>query len=243
MSKKTSTIEKKTFVGLVIQKLANTGHKDLTSRITAKSDNLDVEYKTAQRYARDYIYVNSGEQDKLRTELEELVKQQAADTITESEAEAPVEVEASTKIMIGEVEYDIEDVEAALAVYENGGCAADVYDCRASEMCHWLVGIDDGIINGTIAEAKLFISTIDNYCDKLRDLIAEKAKIELKEHLQQIRELETVLDKSEIENIWLDVATEGGELITTPFSAETNTKVVDLPNVEELEPSNTVIAL
>ena len=235
MTKATSVIQKKTFIGLVINKLANTGHKNLTNRIEAKSNNLDMQYKTAQRYARNYIYINSGEQAKLLSELSELVKQQAADTITESEAEAPVEVEASTKIMIGEVEYDIEDVEAALAVYENGGCAADVYDCRASEMCHWLVGIDDGIINGTIAEAKQFISTIDNYCDKLRDLIAEKAKIELKEHLQQIRELESVLDKSEVEDIWLEVGTEKGELITTPYSRETALTPVDkLPNAVAL---------
>ena len=239
MSKVTSKIEKETFIGLVINKLANTGHKDLTSRIRAKSD-LKVRYKTAQRYAREYIYVRSGEQEKLLKELRKLVEQQADVPVvatTESEAEAPVEVEAPTKILIGEVEYYIEDVEAAMAVYENGGCAAEMFDSRVSEMCHWLVAIDDGKLNGTIAQAKQFINIMDDYCEKLRDLIAARAKKELKEHLQQVKELESVLDRTEVDDIWLEVGTEKGELIITPFSEQPNQLV------PVVEPINTLAAL
>lgn len=235
MTKVTSKIQKKTFIGLVIRKLANTGHKDLTSRITAKSDNLDVEYKTAQRYARDYIYVNSGEQAKLLTELEELVKQQAADTITESESEAPAPT-TSPHVDTGVEELDPDEDLAYLDEKMKLYFADEVW------MVNWIRGIDNNEMIGTVKEAKEFISIIDRYTDKLQTMMVKHTKAHLKDLLHQVKECETVLDRSEIEDIWLEVCTEGGELIITPFSAETTTQVVEQLSqvVPVVEPSNTV---
>lgn len=239
MTKRTTQLEKKTFIGLVINKLANTGHKDLTSRITAKSDNLDVQYKTAQRYARDFIYVSSGEQEKLYKELEELVKQQAVDTTTESEAKAPVPAKSP---QVG-AEVEELDPEKELACLDE---KMQLYFADKVWMVNWIRGIDNNEMVGTVMEAKEFISTLDRYADKLQAMIVEYTKAQLKDLLYQVKECETVLDKSEVEYIWLEVGTEDRELVVTPYSREiASTPVHKLPNpVEpEVEPSNTVIAL
>ena len=228
MTKITSKIQKKTFIGLVINKLADTGHKDLTSRITAKSANLDVEYKTAQRYARNYIYVNSGEQAKLLSELSELVKQQAADTITESEAEAPAPT-TSPHVDTGVEEPNPDEDLAYLDEKMNLYFADEVW------MVNWIRGIDNEEMVGTVKEAKEFISTLDRYTDKLQAMIVEHTKAQLRDLLHQVKECETVLDKSEVEDIWLEVGTEKGELITTPYSRETASQVVEPINVSNNE--------
>ena len=53
--------------------------------------------------------------------------------------------------------------------------------------------------------------------------------------MKQVKECEEVLDRTEIEDIWLEVGTEKGELVVTPYSRETGTPV--------LNPSYTVEAV
>lgn len=283
MTKRTTTLEKKTFIGLVINKLANTGHNDLIHRIEAKSNNLGVEYKTAQRYARDYIYVRTGEQEKLFKDLEELMKKQV---LIESEAEAPsgttkAEKEAYVGLVIeklrekGTFTSSIKKIEnkrndldlqyktaqkfahqwlndlkldtnaTSVALVEKP--VAPVKDTVPPEpylkLASWFVAIDKGLINGTVSEAKEFISTIDGYTDKLQTLVVDQTKAQLKVLLQKVKECESVLDKSEVENIWLEVGTENSELVVTPYSREIAlTPVQKLPSPVEsdVEPSSSV---
>ena len=99
----------------------------------------------------------------------------------------------------------------------------------------WLRAIDEGTVNGTVQEAKQFISSLDGYTDKLQTLVVEQTKLLLKNLLQQVKDCEAVLAKEEIEDIWLEVGTEKGELVVTPYSRETVTPV--------LNPSYTVEAV
>lgn len=293
MTKRTSQIEKKTFIGLVINKLADNGFKELTSRITAKSGKLDVQYKTAQRYARDYIYTIPGGQEKLLKELEALMKKQV---ITESEAEAPALTNAQKKAYIGSViekfrekggftstikkienkENDLDlqykttqdfanrwlndlkqETEASPVSMVEAPVTPPVDDIQPVEtfwatpdavpylkLADWLHAIDNNMINGTIKEAREFISTIDGYADKLQALVVKRAKEQLKNLLREVKGCEAVLDKAEVENVWLEVATEKGELTVAPFSfsADTATHVVEMPitDAPEVEQSNTV---
>lgn len=251
MSKKTTLFEKQAFISLTIKKLREKDFKQLAKKISSNKKGLDVQYRTAQRYARDWLNVNLSVPD-YKEVTEQFYKELAAlsgadqvnelESFTEESASAPtIEVEDDHK-----TSEPVKNVESTIKPVDDAQPVPALWNTPEAapylKLASWLVAIDKGLINGTVTEAKKFISTIDGYSDKLQALMVNQTKQRLRDLLREVKECESVLDKAEIEDIWLEVATEGSELITTPFSAETNTKVVDLPNVEELEPSNTVIA-
>lgn len=222
MTKKTSTLEKKTFIGLVIRKFSEMGtFESSIKKIENKKFDLDLEYKTAQRYARNCLFSKTEDKEQFYRELNALMKQHAGastDSITVEEAEAPVTVPAS-ETPVTPVN-DTKPVSAFWATPE-----AQPYLGLAS----WLVAIDRGTINRTIKEAKEFISTIDGYTDKLQALVVTQSKEQLRTLLRQVKECEAVLDRSEIENIWLEVSTEtGNELIVKPYSRENGGETTQL---------------
>lgn len=310
MTKRTFQSEKKTFIGLVINKLANTGHKDLTSRITAKSDNLDVGYKTAQRYARTWLHVNikdpackeqteqfhkvwicleslhvkvntlrrkgdshyytTGWIKRVLPRVEEIASEMYFDStisfkrgiedfsryvwqddqLNDYAKELAEELETAEIIKEYEAEAPATEIETPVKPVDNAQPVTALWDTPEAapylKLASWLVAIDQGQINGTITEAKKFISTIDDYTYKLQALMVKQAKDQLKNLLRQVKECEVVLDRTEVENVWLEVGTENCELVVTPYSREiASTPVHKLPNPVEAEvvPSNTVMAL
>lgn len=252
MSKRTTLLEKQAFISLTIKKLRENGDKKSAKKVSSNSKGLDVQYKTAQRYARELLHVNlsvpayKGTTEQFYNELAALT---GADQVNELESFTEEFASAPTIEVDDELETSepVKKVESPAKLVDDAQPVPAHWDKPDAEpylkLASWLVAIDKGQINGTVTEAKEFISTIDGYADKLQALVVKQAKEQLKNLLRQVKECEAVLDKAEVENIWLEVGTERGELIVTPFSAETTTRVVELPITEapEVEQSNTVV--
>ncbi len=252
MSKKTTLLEKQAFISLTIKKLREKDFKHLAKKVSSNRKGLDVQYKTAQRYAREWLHVNlsvPGYKEATEQFYNELAALTGADQVNELEsftdesASAPtieVEDDHKTSEPVKNVESPIKPVDDAQPVPAlwNTPEAAPYL-----KLASWFVAIDKGLINGTVSEAKEFISTIDGYTDKLQTLVVDQTKAQLKVLLQKVKECESVLDKSEVENIWLEVGTENSELVVTPYSREIAlTPVQKLPSPVEsdVEPSSSV---
>lgn len=209
MTKKRNEIEKKTFIGLVVNKLVTGGYRNFATTVE-KQNSLDKHYKSAQRIARERLRVKTNDPsckastEQFYQELEILMKGQPETS-----------VEASTAIKT-------DDVEVTPYKYQ---WAVD-----------WFNSIDNGTIFGTVGEAKQFISKVDRCCEKLQLLMVEQAKKDLKALLLQVWELETVLDKSDIESVWLEVAEEKGKLVVEPFT------IIKESQTAQFELTNSVVA-
>jgi len=195
MSKKTSKKEKTTFIGLVINKLVASGYKNFAATVE-KQNSLDKQYKSAQRIARERLRVKTNDPsckastEQFYQELETLMK--------------------------GDPKASVAALTVTDAVIKTGD--VEVTPCKYQWAVDWLNSIDNGTIFGTVSEAKQFISKVDKCCERLQLLMVEQAKKDLKALLLQAWELETVLDKLDIESVWLEVTEEKGKLVVEPFS-------------------------
>ena len=230
MTKVTSDLEKKTFVGLVINKFTEMRTFKSTIKRIEHKEGLDLQYKTAQRYARQWLGVKLNDPatkektDEFYKELHELMKEQPAEPVKATPVKASTK--ASTVETITEAEAPVPDAQPAQTFWATPEAAPYL------KLASGLAATDKGIINGTVTEAKEFISKLDNYTEKLQELIVKQTKQELKTLLRQVKECETVLDRSEVEDIWQEVATEKGELVVIPFTRETETPTVESFNTD-----------
>lgn len=221
MTKSTSKLEKKTFVGLVIDKFAEMGTYESTIKRIEHKEGLDLQYKTAQRYAREVLGVKMNDPatkektDEFYKELHALMKKQPAGPVNATPVKVITKAPAVETITKAEAEAPVPDAQPAQTFWATPEAAPYL------KLASWLASTDQGIINGTVTEAKEFISTLDKYADQLQELIVKQTKQELKTLLQQVKDCEDVLDRSEVEDIWLEVATEKGELVAIPFNRET----------------------
>lgn len=254
MSKKTTPMEKQAFISLTIKKLREKGYKKFAKRVSSNRGGIDVQYKTAQRYAREWLQVKLSDpayEETTKQFYKELATLTGANQVNDLEsfneefASAP-SIENKDEL---ETPEPVRKAEPPAKPFEDAQPVPALWATPEAkpylELASWLVAIDTGLINGTITEAKEFISTLDGYTDKLQALMVKQSKQRLRDLLQEVKLCESVLDKSEIEDIWLEVGTENGELITTPYSREmASAPVVKLPNVIEpdVEPSNTITA-
>ena len=232
MTKITSNLEKKTFVGLVIDKFAEMGTFKSTIKRIEHKEGLDLQYKTAQRYARQWLGVKLNDPatkektDEFYKELHELMKEQPAEPVKATPVKASTKAPTVETITEAEAEAPVPDAQPAQTFWATPEAAPYL------KLASWLAATDKGIINGTVTEAKEFISKLDDYTEKLQELIVKQTEQELKTLLRQVKECETVLDRSEVEDIWQEVATERGELVVIPFTRETETPTVEPFNTD-----------
>ena len=209
MSNKRKEIEKKTFIGLVITKLVASGYKNFAATVE-RQNSLDKQYKSAQRIARERLRVKTNDPS-CKASTEQFY--QELETLMKGDPKASVAALTVTDAVI-----KTGDVEVTPNKYQ---WAVD-----------WFNSIDNGTIFGTVGEAKQFISKVDKCCDRLQQLMVKQAKKDLKALLIQAWELETVLDKSDIENVWLEVEEEKGKLVVEPFSIDKDKVQVELTKTD-----------
>ena len=232
MTKITSNLEKKTFIGLVIDKFTEMGTFKPTIKRIEHKEGLDLQYKTAQRYARELLGVKLNDPatkektDEFYRELHALMKKQPAGPVGATPVKVSTKAPAVETITEAEAEAPVPDAQPAQTFWATPKAAPYL------KLASWLLATDQGVINGTVTEAKEFISKLDGYTEKLQELIVKQTKHELKTLLRQVKECETVLDRSEVEDIWQEVATEKGELVAIPFNRETETPAVEPLNTD-----------
>ena len=69
------------------------------------------------------------------------------------------------------------------------------------ELLDWIQCIDDGIVKGNLDEAKRIIGVLDNYADRLQNLLSERYFNRAKTLLLQLKEIERVIPTDEMDRI------------------------------------------
>lgn len=73
------------------------------------------------------------------------------------------------------------------------------------ELLDWIQCIDDGIVKGNLDEAQRIIGVLDDYADRLQNLLSEKYFNRARTLLLQLKEIEKVIQTDEMDRIRQEV--------------------------------------
>ena len=217
---KRTDFEKQTFIAKVF-KLLKTKGKLVQYNNLDKETDLNKKYESALRYSREMGYKYEGVLglEKPQTDLAIL---SAPTDVTEETAELseePTTEETTEETKESDFTFNSMTAEEVQERIQNHRCNSPYKQKQQNtikqqkserrkmllekhyEVLDWLQSIDDGIVKGDYFEAKKMIALLNDYANRLGNLL-DKVYVERTEKvLKQLAELESVLGKEEIMRI------------------------------------------
>lgn len=219
---KRTEFEKKTFIAKVFILLKTKG-KLVQYNNLDKETNLDKKYESALRYSREMGYKYEGvlgldepqtdmailtaPTDRTETtELAELSEEPTTEEVTEEAKESGFKQNSMTA---EEVQERIQNHRCRSPYKQKQQNTIKQLNSERRKMLlenhydvlDWLQSIDDGIVKGDYFEAKKMIALLNDYANRLGNLLDKVYVERAQKVLKQLAELQTVLGKEGIKKI------------------------------------------
>ena len=193
---KTTDETKMKFIADVINQLEERGEQK-KSECLRKHTNLQKQYEAAQRYSREMIAYDNDETPSqplsdINIEIHDVptALQNYRETHpTQGNAQLPMQQATNSKPSKPKTIKQ-------LSKERRKELAEKHY-----ELLDWIQCIDDGIVKGNLDEAQRIIGVLDNYGDRLQNLLSEKYFNRAKTLLLQLKEIERVIPTDEMDRI------------------------------------------
>jgi len=184
---KTSAETKMKFIADVINQLEERGSTKEAECLRAKQ-NLDKQYESAQRYSR--IMKEKDEEDAETSPTDQMPYEQ------------PQEVEVYAPHVGYSSPYKNKQQSTVRKLTKE---RRKMLMEKHVDLLDWIQCVDDGIVKGNLDEAQRVIKMLDDYADRLQQLLSEKYFNRARTLLLQLKEIEKVIQTDEMDRIRQEV--------------------------------------